>query len=228
MTKTRVLRNTSWIALALLVAVAPGLRADGHETSASQDEEVESSEGSDTSAAQLTDKERDELVLLLEGTHQYLLEKVSDLSDEAWVWKPAEDRWSVGEVVEHLAATEGLFGALEEAMAGDAYEGWDELGTTMTAIYKFMPNRLRKFQAPAPFAPSGELGRAEALARLAESRDKWVAFVRETDAPVKMYAAEHPAFGPVNGFQWIVMIGLHNMRHNAQIVEVMAEPAFPH
>lgn len=180
-------------------------------------------------SAVLTDRERDEDVHILESTVEETNRRVAGLSEEAWNWKPAEDRWSIAEVVEHLVLVEEIFATLDEALEAPANPNWHaETHGKESRIYSFMPDRSRKAQAPEFAVPQGGRDRAEMLEALAASRKAWVARIQEPGTSFKAHTAPHPAFGALNTHQWFLFIGLHHLRHNLQIVEVMAEPDFPH
>jgi len=38
---------------------------------------------------------------------------------------------------------------------------------------------------------------------------------------------EHPALGALDGYQWVLFLAAHGVRHTKQILEVKAEPCFP-
>lgn len=64
-----------------------------------------------------TEDERKLLLEYLHASEQDFLASLQDLSEEQWNFRPAEDRWSVGQVAEHLALTEELvFGLLAEQL----------------------------------------------------------------------------------------------------------------
>jgi len=37
----------------------------------------------------------------------------------------------------------------------------------------------------------------------------------------------HPVFGPLNLYEWLLFIGMHERRHLAQIDAVMSSPGYP-
>ena len=49
-----------------------------------------------------TPQERANVIQLLKDSRKETIDAVKDLTDEQWKWKPAPDRWSVGEVAEHI------------------------------------------------------------------------------------------------------------------------------
>src|SRR5438034_2954548 len=56
----------------------------------------------------VTPTERDRAVRYLAETRDRVVEAVKGLSDAQWRFKPGADRWSVAEVVEHLALIENM------------------------------------------------------------------------------------------------------------------------
>src|SRR5215813_2930737 len=52
--------------------------------------------------------DREKAVQYLESTKNAVLTATKGLSDVQWNFKPAPDRWSIAEVVEHLAAAEDM------------------------------------------------------------------------------------------------------------------------
>src|SRR5947208_3358954 len=56
----------------------------------------------------MTPQERTQLVQYLKDSQKEFLAAVLNLSDEQWKWKPAPERWSVGECAEHILLAEGL------------------------------------------------------------------------------------------------------------------------
>ena len=67
------------------------------------------------------------------------------------------------------------------------------------------------------------------IAKYKEARGKTLKFAEETQLPLKSYTRDHPfpVFGTLNAYQWLVYIPLHNIRHNQQIAEVMANANCP-
>jgi len=57
-------------------------------------------------AQELTEADRDKAVQYLATTKKDVLDATKGLSDAQWNFKPAADRWSVAECMEHIAAYE--------------------------------------------------------------------------------------------------------------------------
>ena len=179
----------------------------------------------------ITPQERAQLVQLLKDSQSEFLHAVTGVTDEQWKWKPAPERWSVGEVAEHILLAEGmLFAKMQEAIGNPASPDWDTKTAGKTElILKVLAPRLGKAKAPEDIEPRGDLTRAEIMSRFAQVRANTLRFASETKVPLKEHVAEHPfpIFNPLNAHQWLLYIPLHNQRHIKQIEEVKATPGFP-
>jgi hypothetical protein len=65
-------------------------------------------------AEEISAQDRAKLVQYLTGARDQVLAEAAALSDAQWSFKPGPDRWSVGEVVEHLALAESLIFDLQQ------------------------------------------------------------------------------------------------------------------
>lgn len=181
--------------------------------------------------AHITAEERARAVKLLQASQKEFLDAVEKLRDAQWNYKPAPERWSAGEVAEHILLSEGLlFGAMQKALAEKPNPEWE----TRTAgknefLERILPNRERKAPVPQEIRPQGKLTRKEILSRFREARAATLKFIEQTDRPLKEHTLDHSfaVFGALNAYQWLIYIPLHNTRHNQQIAEVKADAGFP-
>ena len=205
-------------AIALALALSTNLAAAERDATAGSDD------------ARLSDEERAEIVALLEATQRDLLERVAGMSKKAFHHKSTPETWSVAEIVEHLVIVErNVLDGVEKAIAAPANPQWanDTAGTT-DRIYRLVPNRVRRFKAPESVQPSGKMSRKQLISTFEELRARSIATIRDSAKPLKAHTTEHPVLGTLGVDQWILFAGLHNLRHNQQAVEVMADPGFPH
>ena len=100
------------------------------------------------------------------------LDAVSGLSDAQWSFKPAADKWSVGECVEHLLLIEEKrTPALESQLKEKPEEGWATKTIANTELLETaLVNRSFKVKALEEFTPAGKLARADALERYKKAR----------------------------------------------------------
>lgn len=169
-----------------------------------------------------TDAERDAIVALMEASRSETELLAARATGDVWNMKPAPDRWSVGEVVEHLArAEEVIFGLAMSAFEGEPSLEWQtsaEAGSE--TLLQTVRDRSQKFQAPEMLVPTGEKNRHETLRWYAANRADTLDFVLSTEADVKAYFAQGPP-GLMSVDKWMTLIAGHNQRHNDQIREVL-------
>ncbi len=165
----------------------------------------------------------------LATTRALFLDSVAGLSEEQLRFKPAEDRWSIAEVAEHIAVSEEFIrGTVEGFLASPAIpELLAEAGGKVDTVLTFIVDRSQQFQAPEPVQPTARFATlAETLRFFNEERAKTVALAERT-AGLEAHAREHPAFGPLDAYGWLYFLSGHTERHTLQIEEVKADPAFP-
>ena len=67
----------------------------------------------------------------------------------------------------------------------------------------------------------------EALTAFKEARQKHIDFAKTTQDDLRNHVFPHPVFGPMDAYQWLLVISGHSRRHTLQIEEVKADPNFP-
>jgi hypothetical protein len=179
--------------------------------------------------ARLSRDERAELVDLLHKSEQEFLQFVEGVSEQQWSFKAGPDRWSIGEVAEHIVLAEAmLFNGVTKTLAEPADEKWEATLRKTDMLRRALPNRTTKVDAPGEIKPKGDMTRAQLMARFKEQRARTLAFAQETEASLKAHTAPNPFFGPLNAHQLLLYIPLHQLRHDQQIAEVKASPGYPH
>lgn len=167
----------------------------------------------------------------LQESQKEFLSAIEGLSDAQWKWKPAPDRWSVGEVAEHIVLAErALFSSVTKAIEAPPNPDWEEKTKGKTElIERVMAPRLGKAQAPESIVPRSGMTQDQVRERFLEHRATIVKLVRDTDVALKEHTVEHPFkfFGTLNAYQWLIYIPLHTERHDKQIAEVKATPGYP-
>ncbi len=179
----------------------------------------------------LSQGERDYAVSALHGTRKQFLDTLAQLSEAQMKWKPAPAAWSIAEVAEHLAVTEDAIpGRVAKTMAAPATPEKKKANPREMdyMLIKVLPVRDQKFQSPEPLKPTGKYANQAALvSAFRSSRDRNIAYVRETGDDLRNHFTPHPAFGELDGLQWYILVAGHTERHLNQIKEVMASPGFP-
>ena len=175
------------------------------------------------------DKER--ALAYLEKTKDGVVDATKGLSDAQWNFKPAPDRWSIAEVLEHLAAAEDLIRGLvqEQVMKSPAIAPRDpaEVKKIDDGVLVQVPDRSHKMQAPEPLKPTNRFGSPEeAEKHFVESRGTTEAYLKSA-TDLRIHAMDNPVGVKMDGYEWILLIGGHSERHTKQILEVKADRNFP-
>jgi hypothetical protein len=180
------------------------------------------------SAQEVTQAEKDRALQYLETTKKGVLEATRGLSEAQWNFKAAPERWSVAQVMEHIAAAEDFLRTLtkEKIMMAPAGEPGRDLKKTDDTVLAMVPDRTNKVQAPEPLVPSNRFGSPEAsLKHFVESRAATEDFLKST-AGLRDHVSDSP-MGKLDGYEFVLLIAAHSERHTKQINEVKADPNFP-
>ncbi len=180
------------------------------------------------SAQEVTQEEKGRALQYLESTKKNVLEATKGLSEAQWNFKPAPDRWSVAQVMEHIAAAEDLLlqTTKEKVMTGPAGEPGRDVKKTDEAVLIMVPDRSHKAQAPEPLVPSNRFGSPESSVKhFIESRTQTEDFLKSTGG-LRDHVMDSP-LGKLDGYEFVLFIAAHSERHTKQINEVKADPDFP-
>ena len=173
----------------------------------------------------------------IDQTRARLFESVEGLSADERSSRPAPGRWSVAEILEHLSLVERgvarvVTRLLEKAEAAGqskaeaAGQARETTGQTHEAAAAFAPvsiaefverTRTQRLNAPESARPAGA-SVADSLAHLRDSRAALHALrPRVERADCTSARLPHPAWGPLNLYEWLLFLGAHEARHLAQI-----------
>jgi hypothetical protein len=182
-------------------------------------------------ATPLSTVEREVALKSLQATHDAFLQSIAGLSEAQWKFKPAPDRWSIAEVSEHIAISEStIFGMVQsKVMTSPATpEKRAEVAGKDETVLKMVPDRSHKAQAPEFLKPTNRWAtQAELTKAFEDSRKATMDYVRTTNDDLRDHFGPHPLLGPLDAYQWILLISAHSERHTKQIEEVKADPNFP-
>jgi uncharacterized damage-inducible protein DinB len=180
------------------------------------------------SAQEVTQADKDKALQYLETTKKNVLEATKGLSEAQWNFKSGPDRWSVAQVMEHIAAAEDFIrGTLKEKiMMAPAGEAGRDVKKTDEAVLAMVPDRTTKAQAPEPLVPTNRFGSPDgAIRHFVESRAATEDFLK-TATGLRDHVTDSP-MGKLDGYEFVLLIAAHSERHTKQINEVKADPNFP-
>lgn len=152
-------------------------------------------------------------ISLLEKTPLVLETLLADLPMDLLQWKPAADRWSISEVLAHLADLEQVYsGRVHRFIAEDspALQRYDQAGASAAGDYS-----------------KGSAG--EHLARFTATRCAIVDFLKGVPASASARVARHSELGIITLSQMLSEWASHDLGHLRQIAELYRAHAFhPH
>jgi hypothetical protein len=184
----------------------------------------------------LTSSELERGRLYLQQTRNYVIGATVGLSEAQWKFKPAPDRWSIAEIVEHMVVVQELvLGPIREQLAKAPAASADRDYKQVDAlVVNGLPDRLTKFQAPEFVQPTCRWEPSVSLDRLNKNNGRLTEYLESTpdlrqhmvDAP-PIKAISKGAFESMDGYEWVLAAAAHTERHVKQILEVRADPKFP-
>ena len=178
-------------------------------------------------AQDVTQAEREKAQRYLAETRKGVEDAVKGLTDAQWKFKAGPDRWSVAEVLEHITVTEGLVqGILDKLPQAPAPEAGFDAKKADAAVIAKMTDRSAKFQAPEVLHPAARWTPQETLEHFLAARAQTAAKLQSMPG-LRAHVIPHPVFGPIDGYEWVLLAAAHSARHTQQILEVKADPNFP-
>jgi hypothetical protein len=174
--------------------------------------------------------DKDRALQYLESTKKGVLDATKGLSDAQWNFKSAPDRWSLAELIEHLAAAEDMLRGVtqEQIMKSPAVpiRSTEEIKKSDETVLAMVTDRTHKVQAPEPLKPTNRFGSPlEAQKHFVESRAATEEYLKNTPG-LRAHLGDSP-LGKLDGYEFLLFTGAHSERHTKQMLEVKADPSFP-
>lgn len=173
-----------------------------------------------------------EILETIDETRTRVGKRVEGLTPEQEKFRPSPDAWSIAEIVEHLSIIEAQLSKLFAMMVRKA----EAAGATQAAGSSFRPVDLNhfiersmkeKYTAPETVRPRGNVSIADSLDRMRRSRAELHELRPKLEAmDLSGLTYPHPAFGPLDLYQWLAFVGVHEDRHLRQIEAALSSPEF--
>jgi hypothetical protein len=166
----------------------------------------------------------DAVLALLATERAHFLAQVARIPVARQAQRPTPDRWSVAEIVEHVARIDlGVAKILAVHSATPRTATADELAAAQLTSDKIarVRSRAERFEAPDRVRPSGTLAPEAALTQLAGARAALQAAYAAADPAVLDGAVHpHPVIGPLTLRGWFALAAHHDARHAQQLAEL--------
>ena len=176
----------------------------------------------------LTDAERKFAVDYLKQTQAELVAAVHGLSDAQLRFKPAPDRWSILECVQHVTLASQNLWERQQIAVKQPNDSNRAATLSDETLIKIGEDRTHKTQAPEYFEPvhSPYKTFGETLQAFNKERNELIDYVKTSQDDMRAHFIKLQV-GVVDSYQCILAISAHTDRHVQQINEVRADPDFP-
>ena len=159
---------------------------------------------------------------LRESEEQFVA--VASITEELAKIQPAEGRWSVLNVVEHITlADRGMWKRYESAVPAETVPVNPDADRVIEGLRR-VGNTKRT--APEHVVPTGRFTcLSDALAEYRKGRNEIVAFVRDHNENFRSKKVQHPVV-LMDGHQLFLLIAAHSDRHATQIENIKNSDAY--
>ena len=151
-----------------------------------------------------------------------LLRAAEAVPEDQWKTRPADGRWSAGELIGHLSA-------VERAILSRADKLLQKPPKSLPFFKRFhvpmmvVEARVIRLKTPKWLDVQTIREKEEMLAELREVRERTLAFIGETkERDLSKYLMPHAFLGMLNAYEWFQMIASHEVRHTKQMKEIAA------
>jgi hypothetical protein len=177
----------------------------------------------------LTDLEREKALGLLNRSRQTLLDAVNGVTENQARWKPAADRWSVLEYVEHLAVSDDrLIAVIKRSLSTPARPETEAQRRERETKIRETPIPRGANRAPEMLQPGGRFATLhQAVAAFLAARERSIEYARTTQDDIRSHFTDHSVLGPLDGYQWLMGNARHAETHAGHIRELRDMPEFP-
>ena len=168
------------------------------------------------------------VIAALDDSRHSLEQAVGDVDPAKRTVRPAPERWSLTEVLEHLSLAEASFTGwistgIEKARAGGLGQEAAERSPLPEAVRTRLADRVNRRVAPERVQPKGEMSPEEAWRAVVEvERGLKEVLVAADGLALNDVIVEHPSLGPFNIYQWVELMAAHRRRHVEQVREIAA------
>jgi hypothetical protein len=181
------------------------------------------------SAAPMSDGDREHLLVHFEMTTQMVAEQVRGLSPAQLEYKASPDRWSIREVVSHLAVAEpDYWREIQKALKASPDMKEKKSSATDADIMWYGIDRVVHTKTGGGHEKVDtykDLG--EALAKFQALRATMIEYIKTTNDDMRAHSFGEGGPEVIDCWQWMLEISTHAERHLQQIREIKNDSNFP-
>jgi hypothetical protein len=157
-------------------------------------------------------------------TQAWLTDEVSPLSAAQLNFRPAPDRWTVAEVVQHLVVAEPNYWKLLQDSLKQPPKKLDKQPTDADVLWYGIDRTRHDKTSPDQNPKDQHIDVAEALKTFLAMHAQLLAMARSTNEDLRAHAV--PDWS-VDSYQCLLEISAHEQRHILQVREIKASAGFP-
>jgi uncharacterized damage-inducible protein DinB len=157
---------------------------------------------------------------------------ISNLTEAQANFRPDENQWTIAEIVEHVSIIDNNVLRLTHKLLKEAESALKppkaDLNLGHTSLDENGHQRPGQFPAPDRVWPQGGAHIEDSLAKMRASLAGFAEIQARLEAvDLSEQTFPHPFLGPINAYQWMVLLGEHEDRHRGQIERLKAAAGFP-
>lgn len=155
---------------------------------------------------------------------------VNDLSEAQLKFRPAKDKWTIAECIEHITLAELEFPIIleREIQKPTNPDLRSKISIKDDEIQPKMTSKKWKAKSPEIFKPSNKfVNPKEAITAFQIQRNKTITFIASTKDDLRNRYWKHPLTGKIDLYQTLLLMSAHLERHIEQIENIKASVSFP-
>ena len=163
-----------------------------------------------------------------EKIRQGFLATVANVTDAEASALPDGEKWTIRQLVEHVAIVEQNITRLCARLVGAAKTSGKladgNIGVSNETMAKWAASSDAKLEAPERVQPTGDVPIADALDQLSTNVAALAALRHDLETyDMTEHKFPHPHFGDLTATEWLVLIGGHEKRHTIQLEDLLAK-----
>ena len=152
-------------------------------------------------------------------TTDELVQLIEKFNHESFNRKPSIDKWSAGEIAEHLLIFDLRLNHILETAT---YPTDREITEKQPVFNARVSDRKNKTDAPPFLIPSeGIKSASDLVEKIRAERISICNLIEKIDLSLHSKEFPHRLFGELTAFEWINLVDVHTRRHMAQLLELL-------
>ena len=182
------------------------------------------------STTTITNQERRFLIDQLKESRAAVQKTVEGLSEKQLNFKPAPEKWSIKECLQHIVLTESYWWNRADALLKQQANSDKKLGSKIKdqEILTILSGKDQKLQASENFKSLKNQWKSaeEILDAFKRQRNSMIKYAKTSTDDMRNYVLKMPV-GNMDAYQMLLYIPAYTKRQTLQIEEIKADPAFP-